>query len=147
MQIRKEIALAPDKSGPRQWFFCFNHAALLALERLSGRPAWAVLVEEQETVTRLVQLAYAASESHRHHTRTEVSFERFQEGWLPPYLSDEWFAFQDSINALIAETFPRAAGTRMELQTLTAAMMMSSLANTAELIGTSGSTAPNVGSE
>lgn len=148
MQISECIQLAPDKSGPREWIFTFNHAAMIKLEELSGQPAWALLVQEQETFTRMLHLAWAGSESFRISTRQQnLSMQEFRDAYLPEYLSDEWHVFQDAINDLVNRTFPKAGGTRTQLQTLTATMIMSNLANTAQLIGTSGSIAQSDGLE
>lgn len=144
MLIVRPIKIAPDPKGnEREWMFSLNHCAqtILDLEEISKAPGWTVLVQGEETAKRLVALAWAASGSFRAKKMPELTFEQFKtQGYLPEYLSDEWLEFQDAINNLVKETFPKAAGTRIQVQTLTAAMIMSSLGNTAELIGTSEST-------
>lgn len=150
MQIERAILIAPHpadapphvKQGdPREWVFCVNHAAQKEIEDRSGKPCWQVLVDPAETVSRLSLLAWAASQSYRKGTRINITWEQFLEGgYLPDYLSDEWFEFQDALTSLVNDSFPKAAQNRNQLQTLAAAQMLSSLANTRRLIGTSEST-------
>jgi hypothetical protein len=155
MQLSECIKIAPEKVAGkneflnREWIFTYNHFSMFALEKLSGQSAWAVLVQSSESFTRLAQLAWVGSEEFRLNTRQEsLTFDAFlKNGYLPGYLSDEWFVFQDAINDLVNRTFLKAARTRTELQILVAVQTMSNLANTAQLIGTSDSTAESDSSD
>lgn len=148
MQIPESIEIAPDKNGPRDWVFCFNHAAIHTLEKITGQPAWAILVNPSETFTRLVELAWAGTTSFRHNTRQfDLTFEDFRDGCCPFYLTHEWHVFQDRVTNLVSRTFPRASETRTQLQTLQAAQILSNLGNTASLIGTNDSTPPSDSSD
>lgn len=148
MTITEQIPIAPDKKGPRLWTFEFNHYALRQLELVTARPAWAILVDPAERVGRLQDLAWCASASYRKALRIEATFDQWlEEGYLPDYMSEEWFEFQDRVTDLLNRSFPKAARDRLGLQTLTAAQTLSSLANTASSTGTSASTAPSESSE
>lgn len=149
MRHLEPIDLGVDEKGRhREWIFSFNHASMRELELLTGKSAWSILIEETESHTRLVNLAWCASVTFRTDTRQmETRFEDFL-GMLPDYLSDDWFRFQDRINALVTRTFPRAVESRVKLQTLRAAMIMSSLANVSDLLtGTTESGPPSNSSE
>ncbi|TXH16689.1 MAG: hypothetical protein E6R03_05095 [Hyphomicrobiaceae bacterium] len=150
MKLVEEFDLAPDDKGRTSWQFSFNHAAMRELERLTGGiPAWTTLTEDRETHTRIIHLAWAGSISFRIQAlrKPDLTLDQFEE-LIPEYLSDEWFRFQDFINSLVLKTFPRAAGTRIELQTLRALQTIAALATVHErLIGTTDSGPPSNSSE
>lgn len=139
MKLVEEFDLAPDEKGRKTWQFSFNHAAMRELERLTNQtPAWATLVDERETETRLIYLAFAASLTFRKFAlrKPEMTVEEFED-LLPDSLTDEWFRFQDFINKLVTKTFPKAAENRIWLQTLRAVQMTAALGNVSEqLTGT-----------
>jgi hypothetical protein len=150
MKLMREYDLAPDEKGRTRWQFSFSHAAMRELERITnGTPFWATLIDERESATRLIQLAWAATLDFRLKAirKPEMTSEEF-EAFLPDLLSDEWFRFQDFINNLVIENFLRAAEDRIWLQTLRAVQMTAALGNVSEqLIGTTESGPPSNSSE
>ena len=146
MQLVETIRVRPKEDGvPRELAFCIGNEAMRELEVVSGRAAWSILADQVESYTRIAHLAYCGlAVTIRQLPKYQgMTLSQCEAEILPLYMSDEWFQFQDAINDLVRRTFPRAAGTRQELQTLQAAQILSSLANVFEkLTGTNESTSP-----
>lgn len=146
MQLVEEITVRPDAEGkPRSMTFCIGNEAMRELEHISGQSAWAVLTDPVESFTRISHLSFCGLAVLRQIPKyKEMTLAQCESQILPHYMTDEWFVFQDAINSLIHRTFPKAAGTRTELQTLRAAQILSSLCNVSERsTGTKDSTPPS----
>lgn len=116
MHKSEAIQIAPDKNGPREWIFSFNHAAMFSLEELIDKPGWSLLVDPRDTAKKILYLAWSASETFRYRTNQTLSFKEFLHGeWLPPYLSESWEVFKKCILDLVEITFPEATRIRQLL--------------------------------
>lgn len=125
--VRREIRIADDKNGPRNWILCFNLAAHEKLEATTKRPSWFTLAEPSDSVTRIAHLIYAGSETFRYRTGLQISWEEFLHGdYLPVAYSDEWHRLESDLWALLDETFPAVAETRKRLRFLATQQIVSS---------------------